>query len=97
MIFLYFIFLLFNFLFFFFIILIFFLILFNFYNTIFNIIVLIFASFYIIYYSQLICGKFGNKFSIDYYIIAAISVYIDVINLFIYILRIIGKKNNEKK
>lgn len=70
---------------------------FNIDNTIFNVIGGIFASFYIIYDTQLICGKFGNKFSIDDYMIAAISVYIDVINLFIYILRIIGKKSNEKK
>ena len=70
---------------------------FNIDNTIFNVIGGIFASFYIIYDTQLICGKFGNKFSIDDYMIAAISVYIDVINLFIYILRIIGKKSIEKK
>jgi protein lifeguard len=49
-------------------------------------------SFYLIYDTQLIMGKFGNKYDIDDYIIAAIMVYLDIINIFVYILEIIGNR-----
>mmetsp|Transcript_54 Transcript_54/g.62 ORF Transcript_54/g.62 Transcript_54/m.62 type:complete len:292 (-) Transcript_54:131-1006(-) len=48
-------------------------------------------SFYIVYDTQLILG--GNhkmRFSIDDYVLAALMLYIDIIELFLFILRLIG-------
>jgi len=47
-------------------------------------------SIYLIYDTQLIMGKFGNEYEIDDYIIAAIMVYIDIIQIFLYLLQILG-------
>ena len=51
---------------------------------------------YLVYDVQLISGKFGNEYAIDDYVFAAMELYIDIIRLFLEILRIIGKlqKNN---
>lgn len=48
-------------------------------------------SFYIIYDTQLMIGN-GHKFSIgpDEYIFAALSLYLDIINLFLYLLQLFG-------
>ena len=43
-------------------------------------------SLYLIYDTQLIMGKFGNEYKIDDYIIAALNVYLDIINIFINLL-----------
>ena len=61
-------------------------------NIIWSIIGGIIFSVYLVFDTQLISGEFGKKYSIDDYIIAAINIYLDIINLFIYILKIIGKK-----
>jgi FtsH-binding integral membrane protein len=45
---------------------------------------------YLIMDTQLIIGKNQNMFSIDDYIMAAMNLYIDIIQLFLYILRILG-------
>ncbi len=49
-------------------------------------------SIYLIYDTQLVMGKFGNEYSIDDYIIAAMNIYIDIIQLFLYILRMVGSR-----
>jgi len=51
-------------------------------------------SFYIIYDTQLIIGgtHTKNQFSIDDYAFAALNLYLDVINLFLYILQIFGDR-----
>lgn len=49
-------------------------------------------SIYIIFDTQLIAGKFGEVFEIDDYIIAALNIYIDIIQLFLYILSLLGSK-----
>ena len=46
---------------------------------------------YLVYDVQLISGKFGREYSIDDYIFAAMELYIDIIRLFLEILRILGK------
>jgi protein lifeguard len=48
-------------------------------------------SFYIIYDTQLMIGN-GHKYSIgpDEYIFAALSLYLDIINLFLYLLQLFG-------
>ena len=57
---------------------------------------LLLFSLYLIYDTQLIYGKFGVKYKIDDYILAAINVYLDIINMFIQILKIIGNKSSTK-
>ena len=54
------------------------------------------VGFYLVYDVQLISVKFGNEYSIDDYVFAAMELYIDIIRLFLEILRIIGtlQKNN---
>ena len=55
-------------------------------------VVIFIVSFYIIYDVQLICGQRANKIDIDDYIFAAMMLYVDIVRIFIEILRIIGKK-----
>ena len=54
---------------------------------------LVIFSIYLIYDTQLLCGKGRIKFSEDDYILAAINIYLDVIILFLKILSIFGKRN----
>ncbi len=49
-------------------------------------------SIFLIYDTQLILGKFGREFDIDDYIIAALMIYIDIIHIFINILKLIGSR-----
>lgn len=49
-------------------------------------------SIYLIYDTQLVMGKFGIEYSIDDYIVAAMMIYIDIIQLFLYILRMFGER-----
>ena len=51
--------------------------------------------FYIIYDVQLIIG--GNhslRFGVDDYVMAALMLYLDIIQLFLFILRLLGDTNN---
>lgn len=50
-------------------------------------------SIYIVFDTQLILGKHQYGLSIDDYIWAAMMLYIDIVQLFIYILQILGNKN----
>ena len=49
-------------------------------------------SMYLIYDTQMVLGKFGVSYEMDDYIIAALSIYIDIIQLFLYILELLGDK-----
>lgn len=49
-------------------------------------------SFYIVYDTQLIIGKGKHAVSIDDYVFAALNLYLDVINLFMYILALFGDR-----
>jgi hypothetical protein len=49
-------------------------------------------SFYIVYDTQLILGKGKHSISIDDYAFAALNLYLDVINLFMYILSLFGDR-----
>ena len=49
-------------------------------------------SIYIIIDTQLILGNLGTKFDTDDYIFAAMTLYMDIIRLFLEILKLIGKK-----
>jgi FtsH-binding integral membrane protein len=46
-------------------------------------------SLYLIFDTQLILGKFGVEYEIDDYIIAALNLYIDIINIFLYLLQLL--------
>lgn len=49
-------------------------------------------SIYLIYDTQLVMGKFGVEYNIEDYIVAAMMIYIDIIQLFLYILRMLGNR-----
>jgi len=54
-------------------------------------------GFYIIYDTQMIVGgkhSRSHEFSIDDYAFAAISLYMDIVQLFLYILRIVGSRRD---
>ena len=64
------------------------------YNLIYSCLGALIFSFYIVYDTQLIIGGKHSKYKYDDedYVIAALSLYLDIINLFIYILEILNKK-----
>lgn len=49
-------------------------------------------SIYLIYDTQLILGKGEYSYSLDDAYLAAIQLYLDIINLFLFILRILGSR-----
>lgn len=51
---------------------------------------LILFSIYLIFDTQLVMGKYGLEYEIDDYIIAALNIYMDIIQIFIYILSILS-------
>ena len=60
-------------------------------NTIYSVFGAMLFSFYIIYDTQMIMGGRHKKFSftVDDFVIASISLYLDIINLFLYIMEIL--------
>ena len=48
---------------------------------------------YLVYDTQLIMGKLGVGYSIDDYIFASLEIYMDIIRLFLYILKIVGNSS----
>jgi FtsH-binding integral membrane protein len=48
-------------------------------------------SVYLIIDTQMIVGGHYLKYSIDDYIMASVNLYLDIINIFIYLLAIMGK------
>ena len=57
------------------------------------VLLVIFYGLFLIYDTQLIMGKHENRLSYDDYIIGAMIVYIDIIMLFLEILKLLGDKN----
>lgn len=51
-------------------------------------------SIYLIYDTQLILGKFGRKYESEDYIFAAISIYSDIIEIFVNILKLLNISRN---
>jgi FtsH-binding integral membrane protein len=62
------------------------------FNTLYCILGIMIYSIYLIFDTQMIIGKFGIEYSIDDYIYAALMIYIDIIQLFLYILQLLGRK-----
>lgn len=59
--------------------------------------VLLIFQFYVIFDTQLMLGQWGGhelEFSIDDYAFAAMSLYLDIINLFLNIVQILGLRDN---
>ena len=56
----------------------------------------IMLGFYLIYDTQLIMGKFGYGYSVDDYIFAAMEIYMDIIRLFLMILRLLAEASSKK-
>lgn len=63
-------------------------------NLVLSVIGAIIFGIYILFDTQLIIGNKGLKYRIDDYIFAAINLYLDIVMLFLYILRILGAANN---
>ncbi len=61
-------------------------------NAIYCILGLALFSLYLIYDTQLIMGKHGREYSIDDYVIAALNIYLDIVNIFLYLLSLFGGK-----
>ena len=59
-------------------------------NTLYCVLGVFAYSLYLIYDTQLIMGKFGNEYEVDDYIIAAMMIYIDIIQIFVYLLQLLG-------
>jgi FtsH-binding integral membrane protein len=57
--------------------------------TVYCVLGVILYSIYLIFDTQLILGRFGLEYSIDDYILAAISIYIDIIQLFLFFLQLL--------
>ena len=49
-------------------------------------------SFYLIYDTQLIMGKGELRLGVDDYVFAALNLYLDIIQLFLYILQLFGER-----
>jgi len=49
---------------------------------------IILFSVYVIYDTQLIVGQKAFKYTIDDYILASLNIYLDVLNIFMYIIQI---------
>lgn len=52
-------------------------------------------TFYIVFDTQLILGEYGGhqtQFGIDDYVLAALTLYLDIINLFLHILSLFGER-----
>merc|ERR1719336_2525204 len=54
---------------------------------------------YIVYDTQLIIGgeHKSHQFTVDDYIFAALNTYLDIVQLFLHILRLMGKLKDKKK
>lgn len=49
---------------------------------------------YLVFDTQLLFGEKKNKFGVDDYVWAAVNIYIDIVQIFLYILQIIGTFEN---
>ena len=59
--------------------------------TLYTFLMTIVIGLYLVYDTQLIMGKFGVAYSVDDYIFATLEIYMDIIRLFLLILRIVAR------
>ncbi len=62
------------------------------FETFVSVLVILVFSIYVIYDTQLIIGKKQNALEVDDYIIGALMLYLDIIRIFLEILKLLGKK-----
>lgn len=63
---------------------------------IYNLIGVVIFTLYIVYDTQLIMGEYGGhscQFEIDEYVFASLSLYLDIINLFMHLLSLFGNRD----
>lgn len=66
-------------------------------NTLYDVLGVMVFSFYIVFDTQLILGEWGGHrlgFSIDDYCFAALNLYMDIINIFLYLLSLLGERRS---
>lgn len=64
-------------------------------HMLYNVIGLLLFSFYIVFDTQRLMGEWGGhhlKFSVDDYVFATISLYIDIVNVFLHLLSLLGER-----
>mmetsp|Transcript_11547 Transcript_11547/g.24283 ORF Transcript_11547/g.24283 Transcript_11547/m.24283 type:complete len:249 (+) Transcript_11547:55-801(+) len=64
-------------------------------NMLYDVIAVLIFSSYIIFDTQMMLGDWGGhkmQFSIDDYVFAALTLYLDIINLFLHILSLLGER-----
>ena len=52
-----------------------------------------FFGFYLIVDTQMIMGGKGIELSVDDYVLASMLLYIDIVQIFLYLLRLLGNKD----
>lgn len=60
-----------------------------------NLIGIVLFTFYIVFDTQMILGEWGGhkiQFGVDDYVFAALNLYLDIVQLFIYLLRMFGER-----
>jgi FtsH-binding integral membrane protein len=67
---------------------------FPFMNTLLCIFGVFLYSLYLLFDTQMIMGKFDSELSVDDYILAALMIYLDIIQIFLYILQIVARLSN---
>jgi FtsH-binding integral membrane protein len=65
-----------------------------FYQMFLNSLGVLLMSLYLIFDTQLVVGNKRNLIDVDDYILGALNIYLDIISLFLRILKLFGKKNN---
>jgi len=64
----------------------------GFLNTLYCVLGVLLYSIYLIYDTQLVMGKFGLEYVSEDYILAALMIYIDIIQIFLYLLQLFGRR-----
>ena len=65
-------------------------------EAVYNTVGIILFSFFVIFDTQLMLGQWGGhelEFSLDEYAFAALNLYLDILNLFLNILQLLGDRN----
>jgi len=62
-------------------------------NTLYCILGVFVFSIYLIFDTQLVMGNCGLEYSVDDYVIAALNIYLDIIQIFLYILSLLANRN----
>jgi FtsH-binding integral membrane protein len=60
-------------------------------QVVYSALIVLLYGFYLIYDTQLISGRFGTFYSLDDYFLASLSLFLDIMQLFLNILNIAGR------